>query len=270
MYVRGGDVNKIVTFVENPTEGTGLETVEGIFVIRSLIPGTAGELTFSSPYGELISNLGLNTVQNSDEGFYDVSVSNAHTGEIITGNAKIMGNVLRGVIHENIDVEFDPMAGVSAVWSEDDKNFILVPDEKPYTTFLHVVKNNISFHIGANEGEKIQLDIGDMTAAGLGLKSVSVTTAGRAERSITLLDEAIKRISVQRSKIGAYENALEHTIENLTTSNTNLIASESRIRDADMSKSMLDLVKYQIIHQSGTSMLAQANQLPQSVLNLIQ
>ncbi|MDY6405143.1 MAG: hypothetical protein SPL87_06930, partial [Synergistales bacterium] len=178
MYVRGGDVNKIVTFVENPTEGTGLETVEGTFVIRSLIPGTAGELTFSSPYGELISNLGLNTVQNSDEGFYDVSVSNAHTGEIITGNAKIMGNVLRGVIHENIDVEFDPMAGVSAVWSEDDKNFILVPDEKPYTTFLHVVKNNISFHIGANEGEKIQLDIGDMTAAGLGLKSVSVTTAG--------------------------------------------------------------------------------------------
>ena len=100
--------------------------------------------------------------------------------------------------------------------------------------------------------------------------SINRTTAGRAERSITLLDEAIKRISVQRSKIGAYENALEHTIENLTTSNTNLIASESRIRDADMSKSMLDLVKYQIIHQSGTSMLAQANQLPQSVLNLLQ
>ena len=90
-----------------------------------------------------------------------------------------------------------------------------------------------------------------------------------ASRAITILDNAINKIASQRAKIGAYENALEHTIENLTTTSANLISAESRIRDADMSKSMLDLVKYQIINQSGTSMLAQANQLPQSVMNLL-
>jgi len=269
VYVKGGDANKIVTFVETPTEGTGFETVEGTFLIRSLIPGEAGELTFSSSYGELIDNLGLNTVQHSEEGYYNVSVSNAHNGEIIASNVKTTGNLLQGVI-KNVDVEFDPMAGVSAVWSEDDKNFILTPENEPYTTYLHVVKNDISFHTGANEGEKIRIDIGDMSSAALGIEGLNILTNSRAEKAITTLDNAIKEISAQRSKIGAYENALEHTIENLTLSNTNLIESESRIRDADMSKSMLDLVKYQIIHQSGTSMLAQANQLPQSVLNLIQ
>ncbi|MBQ9418985.1 MAG: flagellin, partial [Synergistaceae bacterium] len=147
---------------------------------------------------------------------------------------------------------------------------MLNSENKAYTTFLHVVKNDIAFQMGANEGEKIQLDIGDMSAAGLGVQGINIMTGKRAESSITILDRAIKQIPSQRSKVGAYVNSLEHTIENLTLTSTNLIESESRIRDADISKSMLDLVKYQIIHQSGTSMLAQANQLPQSVLSLLQ
>ncbi|MBQ9419367.1 MAG: flagellin, partial [Synergistaceae bacterium] len=124
LYVKGGNANKFVTFVETPTDGTGIETVEGTFLIRSCIPGTAGELTFSSSYGELIDNLGLNTVQSSEEGSYNVSVFNAHTGESIASNVKTMGNVLEGVI-KNLDIEFDPMAGISALWSESDKNFML-------------------------------------------------------------------------------------------------------------------------------------------------
>ncbi|MBQ7733318.1 MAG: flagellin, partial [Synergistaceae bacterium] len=163
-----------------------------------------------------------------------------------------------------------PMAGVNAVWSDTDKNFILTPESETYSTTLHIVKNNISFQTGAGEGEEISLDIGDMSARALGLDSVNVTSHERASKSITILDRAIRQLSSQRSKIGAYQNALEHTIENLTVTNTNLTAAESRIRDADMSKSMLELVKFQIINQTSTSMLAQANQTPQSVLNLLQ
>lgn len=109
-----------------------------------------------------------------------------------------------------------------------------------------------------------------MSSGGLGLRGVNIMTSQRASEAITKLDEAIRQVSSQRTKIGAYQNELERTIETLTVSSTNLIDSDSRIRDADMSKSMMDLVKFQVIHQSGTSMLAQANQLPQSILSLIQ
>ena len=87
--------------------------------------------------------------------------------------------------------------------------------------------------------------------------------------SLTSNDSAINKISSQRAKIGAYENALKHTMENLTTTTANLISAESRIRDADISKAMMNFVKQQILNQSGTSMLAQANQMPQSVMNLL-
>ena len=132
------------------------------------------------------------------------------------------------------------------------------------------MKNDISFQTGANEEEKITLDIGDMSSAGLGVQGLNLMTRERSSKAITTLDNAIKRVSEQRSKIGAYQNSLEHTIESLTITNENIQSSESRIRDADMSKSMLDLVKFQILNQSSTSMLSQANQLPQSVLSLIQ
>ncbi|MBR1437380.1 MAG: hypothetical protein IJ587_02465 [Synergistaceae bacterium] len=80
---------------------------------------------------------------------------------------------------------------------------------------------------------------------------------------------AINRISSQRAKIGSYINGLEHTMNNLTTTSANLNSAESRIRDADMAKTMMEFVKLQILNQSGTSMLSQANQLPQSVLSLL-
>ena len=74
---------------------------------------------------------------------------------------------------------------------------------------------------------------------------------------------------MQRSKLGAYQNRLEHTVNNLTTSSENLTAAESRIRDTDMAKEMLNFSKLQIMLQAGNSMLSQANQLPQNVLSLI-
>lgn len=199
-----------------------------------------------------------------------MSVYNAHNGEAIARNIKTSENMLCGIIDENIDVEFDAMSGVNAIWSDKDKNFILVPDSDYYSTVLHVVKNNINFQVCANEGEDITIDIGDMSSAGLRINGVNVMTRERASKAITTLDKAIKSVSAQRAKIGSYQNALESTMENLTITSANLTSSESRIRDADISKSMMDLVKFQIIHQSSTSMLAQANQTPQSVLNLLQ
>ena len=268
-YVKGGNANNIVTYVETPSQ-SGIESVKGTFLIRSLVPGSAGELTFSSDNGDLIDSLGLNTVQEAQGGSYTVSVYNAHDNTAVAQNVKTSGNILEGVIDKNIDVEFAPMSGVHAVWSESDKNFIFSSEPDSYSTNLHIVKNNIAFQTGSNNGEEINLDIGDMSSQALGLDSVNVTSHDRASQSIAVLDRAIRRVSSQRSKLGSYQNALEHTIEDLTLTNTNLTAAESRIRDADMSKSMFDLVKFQIINQTSTSMLAQANQLPQNILSLLQ
>ena len=269
LYTSGGNSNNFVTFVEKPSEN-GIETVKGTMVFRSVIPGAAGELTFTSINGELIDALGLNTIQAAQDTSYTASVYNAHTGSVIAQNVKTEGNILHGVIDKNIDVEFGAMSGVKAVWSDKDKNFMLEPEDGTAESFLHIVKNDITFQTGASTGENITLDIGDMSASGLGVGGINIMTRDRASEAISTLDAAIRQVSSQRTKIGSYQNELERTIETLTVNNTNLINAESRIRDADMSKSVMDLVKYQIIHQSGTAMLGQANQLPQAVLGLLQ
>lgn len=125
------------------------------------------------------------------------------------------------------------------------------------------------FHIGANEGQSITVDIGNMDAATLGVESISLLDNVGADAAIVSLDSAIETVSTERSKLGAYQNRLEHTINNLQVSSENLTAAESRIRDVDMAKEMMNYTKQQILLQSSNAMLAQANTVPQNVLQLL-
>ncbi|NQX61926.1 flagellin [Paenibacillus qinlingensis] len=127
----------------------------------------------------------------------------------------------------------------------------------------------VTFQIGANRGQTISFGIGDMRTAALGLSSVDVSTATNASQALTSLDSAIKNVSSQRSKMGAVQNRLEHTINNLQTASENLTSAESRIRDVDMAKEMMDFTKNNILSQAAQAMLAQANQQPQGVLQLL-
>ncbi|MBR0315411.1 MAG: hypothetical protein IJQ99_00890 [Synergistaceae bacterium] len=102
------------------------------------------------------------------------------------------------------------------------------------------------------------------------MSNVNVATRETASKAIGIIDKAITKISSQRAKIGAYENSLEYNIEELSITSSNLTDSESRIRDADMAKTMMNFVKLQILNQTETSMLAQSNQLSNSVLKLMQ
>ena len=127
------------------------------------------------------------------------------------------------------------------------------------------------FHIGANDAQTITLKIGTMTAASLGVTAVSiaVTAATIAGKTVTRINNAISKVSAQRSKLGAIQNRLEHTIKNLDNSAENLQAAESRLRDTDMAKEMSAFTKSNILSQASQAMLAQANQLPQQVLQLL-
>ena len=261
--------NSFVTFVEEGTKQEyGLETVPGTFIIRSMVAGAAGRLSFSGDE-DLIKALSLNVVQEAKENSFTASIYDAHNGATVVNNVTVSGNQLIGVIHPNVDVEFDPMANIKVEWNENLRNFELKKINTPYETILHLVDNSTVFQVGANEGEDVAIDIGNMSADALGVTRVIVTDRTSAARAISILDNAIAKVSTQRAKIGAFQNSLEYTVTNLTTTGTNLTAAESRIRDADMSQEMLNFTKLQILSQSGTAMLAQANQLPQTVLSLI-
>ena len=131
------------------------------------------------------------------------------------------------------------------------------------------------FHIGANMDQRTQVVIGTMTAAALGLRSVgteeimSIAAPDDANRAIGTLDEALKKINKQRADLGAYQNRLEKTMVGLDIGAETLQASESRIRDTDMAKEMVDFTKNQVLTQAGTAMIAQANQQSQNVLSLL-
>jgi len=136
--------------------------------------------------------------------------------------------------------------------------------------------DGLKFQIGANKSQDITLTIQNMTSGGLGINDLALlsgtgssATAADYDNVISKLDEAIKKVSEERANLGAIQNRLEHTINNLGVTAENLSASESRIRDVDMAAEMTKFTKNQILMQSATAMLAQANAKPQMVLSLL-
>ena len=162
----------------------------------------------------------------------------------------------------------------------------------------------VTFHIGANEDQNMEISISDMRANALGITGTStgddtllaedgatvidvaysatsvdnegtteyvmdISTKENANKALEVLDNALNKVSVERSKLGAVQNRLEHSIKNIDTSSENLQAAESRIRDVDMAKEMMNFTKNNILQQAAQAMLAQANQAPQGVLQLL-
>ena len=141
-------------------------------------------------------------------------------------------------------------------------------------TFTYNDSLNISLHVGADSSDdnKISMQIDSMNSDFLGIKGLKVSgkTYLQATGSIDTISDAISKVSKQRSSLGAVQNRLEHTINNLDNVSENTTSAESRIRDTDMAKEMVNYSKNNILAQAGQSMLAQANQSNQGVLSLLQ
>lgn len=145
-------------------------------------------------------------------------------------------------------------------------------------TLLDGSFQNKKFHIGPNSGQNITVSIGDMGAATIGVDGLradpesmtgGLLTQEGANDALELLDDAINKVSMERARLGATQNRLQHTINNLSVTHENLVAAESRIRDADIAKEMMNFTKYFILTQAAQAILAQANQLPQGILQLL-
>jgi flagellin len=140
----------------------------------------------------------------------------------------------------------------------------------------NIVTGSMWLHIGSNMDQRTRIYIGTMTAKALGVRNVgddsimTLSNADDANRSIGVIDEALKTASKQRADLGAYQARLEHAVKGLDVGAENMQASESRIRDVDMASEMVDYTKNNILAQAGNAMLAQANQKTQQVMQLLQ
>ena len=126
-----------------------------------------------------------------------------------------------------------------------------------------------NLQIGANASQQLNLSIGDMRATALGVKNLQVGTQSQANTAINVIDEATKKVSSERANLGAAQNRLEYTISNLDNTAENLTSAESTLRDVDMAKEMMEYSKNNILSQAAQSMISQANQQPQNVLQLL-
>ena len=131
------------------------------------------------------------------------------------------------------------------------------------------VTKAITLQVGPTSGEVLTVAVSALTASKLKISDISVTSISKANAAITKLNDAIDQVSKHRAKLGAAQNRLEHTINNLKVTSENMTAAESRIRDTDMAKEIAAFTKNNILNQAAQSMLAQANQQPQGVLSLL-
>ena len=194
----------------------------------------------------------LNETHSILQRMRDLSVQAANTGSLST------------LAKENIQAEIDQLAeGLDDIAKQTQFN----------GTELLSGTYSGTFQVGANEGETITVSIlhtSGLSSTGLQVNNLDVVTAADgAKNALTSIDAAIDTVSKIRSDLGAKQNRLDHTINNLQVSVENLTASESRIRDTDMANEMVSYTSSNILQQAGTAMLAQANQMPQSILSLL-
>ena len=248
------------------TAGTN-ESVPGTFIIQTAALGTDSELVFTGDQN-LMNALGLAPIQEGINSSIDVTVTDAHTGKFI-GSDNINDGKARNII-DGIDITIEQDAGVEPVWNDSTKRFEFNATNKVSTAYLHLVDNRTELQIGANQGQTLNISVGQLDTTGLEIDDVYVMDMELSQRSITKIDKALEILSATRATVGAQMNRLEYTISNLETARENLTAAESRIRDLDIAEETTNLTKNQILVQSATSMVAQANKIPQQALALLQ
>ena len=218
----------------------------------------------------------LKAVEYGTSESIDLSASGATwTAGGVLGSAVTTAGVDAKVTFENPDAISQTVTGVGRSVVYQSAEFTATAAANGATTTVNVTSVGATLQIGANKDQNMLVDMNEMSTLTLGdatvglVKDVNVQTQDGANKAISAIDKAVVQVSAERSKLGAFQNRLEHTINNLGTSSENLTAAESRVRDVDMAKEMMEFTKNNILNQAATAMLAQANQQPQGVLQLL-
>ncbi|MZQ99756.1 MAG: flagellin [Acidaminobacter sp.] len=248
-----------VTRIANNTQFNGQDLLKGGFEAKFHIGSNAGQ--------NLEISLGEMTSAQLGVGGAETTVATKADGTTAVPN--FANDALNGLDAGNytvVDVSAHAAYGASyelGIADSSGKIIGLIDDAATGTSIVSVEDTGVSMATFTAAG----FDAGStISIQGSG---IDITTQGSADAAISAIDNAIKTVSEERSKLGATQNRLDHTINNLTTTSENLTAAESRIRDVDMAKEMMEFTKNNILNQAATAMLAQANQMPQGVLQLL-
>ena len=256
--------NNLVKFVETP--GTGDRAVQGTFVIQGALLGEDSNLTFVGDEG-VLNGLGITQIQEASDSALNVRVQDAHTGAFI-GEDTVTDGRLRNII-EGVDLDIKPESATNITFDETKNEMVFSAKGEPTVAYLHIKDNATKAAIGANEGQTLDISIGRLDTTSMEIDDITVATFDDAQKAITKLDMALETISKARATAGAQMNRLEYTISNLNTTRENMVAAESRIRDLDIAQASTDLAAQQVVLQSATAMLAQANQIPSYAMQLL-
>lgn len=242
---------------------TGAETTvydpNAVLKFTTIEYGSNNSVEITSSSNDLLDYLGLTNASLKATGV-DASVSlDRTTGFSNTATVKVDGDMVTITDADGFKMKIRVDADTIPAGSTSANAQISVLDAGPMT-----------LQIGASEGQTMEVRIPAMTTETLGITNLNLATQKGAEKGIGLLDEALSEVSKVRAKLGAYQNRLEHTITNLDDAGLNLQDALSRIEDTDMAAEMTKYTQYNVLVQAGTSMLSQANELPQQVLSLLQ
>ena len=260
------EINKnLVKFVEDEG-GKGDRAVQGTFVIQGAVLGDDSNLTFVGDEG-VLTGLGITQIQEASDSALNVRVQDAHTGKFI-GEDTVTDGRLRNVI-QGVDIDIKPESAADVSFDPVKNEMVFAAKAQPTVAYLHIKDNATKAAIGANEGQTLDISIGRLDTKSMGIDGITVATFDDAQKAITKLDMALEQISAARATAGAQMNRLEYTINNLNTTRENMVAAESRIRDLDIAQASSDLAAQQVVLQSATAMLAQANQIPSYAMQLL-
>ncbi|HWR41479.1 MAG TPA: flagellin [Patescibacteria group bacterium] len=268
--LKSADQYKLVSYVDEnaDTSGKVFGTTDGTMVLRSAVAGDSGDIVFRGN-DALLNALGMQVVRESENNEYSVNITNADTGAVIAQGDQAIGGLYTGTsLGDNLKVKLDGTVGLdSASYDQisDDIKMAAVTEDM----ILHLTDVAPTLQIGAGQNQSMVLSLGDISAEGLGLKDILVSNRVEANKSLGLLDDAITKVSSMRANLGAVQNRLTHTMDNLSSMQENLTAAESRIRDVDMAKEMMDFTKTNIMLNASYSIMSQAQQIPGRVMELL-
>ncbi len=274
-YAGAADLSGGVTFVAGTNDTINVQGTEITFSA-----GAQTQADIINRINEFSSATGLTAAANGNA----ITLTNANYGNhaiTVTGNGEtaIFGGETNTT---GVNAVIDTVGGAAVTVSADEVDGrkltitsgalkgMQVQTNAAAAVNVTVDKSALTMQIGANQGQTFEMAIENMSASSIGVSGIDVSTQASASVALNTVQSAIDTVSAERSKLGAYQNRLEHTINNLGTTSENLTASESRIRDVDMAKEMMEFTKNNILSQAAQAMLAQANQQPQGVLQLLQ
>ncbi len=257
----------LVKFVSRDDVDPGTDrAVEGTMVIQTGVFGRFSELAFIGDQ-DMINALNLGVIQEPEGSLLDVKVTDAHTGELI-GTERVGDGYLRGVI-EGVDVILDDTIGFVPTWDPITNRVEYIKASGGETVYFHLVDNTTQIQVGANEGQLLNISVGQLDTTGLEIDNLYVVDLETSQRAITQANRALEKINRFKAVAGSQMSRLEYTLDNITNISTNLDTAESRIRDLDVAEASTRLARDQVLVQTATTMLAQANLIPQNALTLI-